>query len=231
METINKKKVNWKLIGNIAFWVVLAFVFIYAVLALFTKKDVNQSTLFGVSTLSVQTDSMKPTFESGDLIFVDTTFDYTELEIDDVITYKTMIEVDGEEYLAYNSHRIISINIVDGVYWYTTDGDDPRAVEELVVQEDIYGVWTGKKMANFGTFTDKFVGFIKSPIGFFLFIVLPCFAFLAYEVIRFVKVMSDYNVQKALGDRDQLQAEAVATAKAQIEAEMKAKAAESNKTE
>jgi len=231
METINKKSINWKLIGNIAFWVVLSFVFIYAVLALFTKKDFNQSTMFGVSTLSVQSDSMKPTFESGDLIFVDTTFDYTELQVDDVITYKTTIEVNGEEILAYNSHRIISINIIDGVYWFTTDGDDPRAEEETITQNDIYGIWNGKKLANFGTFTDKFVTFIKSPIGFFLFIVLPCFVFLAYEIIRFVKVMSEYNVQKALGDRDKLQAEAVATAKAQIEAEMKAKAAESNKTE
>jgi len=53
---------------------------------------------------------------------------------------------------------------------------------------------------------------------------MPCFAFLIYEVIKFVKVVSDYNVQKALGDRVGLQEEAIAIAKAQIEAEQKAKA-------
>jgi signal peptidase I len=224
MESIAKKKATWRIIGNIAFWVVLAFVFVYAVLALFTKQDMNQSSFFGISTLSVQTDSMSPTFESGDLIFVDTTFDYSDLKIGDVITYKTTVEVSGESYMIYNSHRIIEIDLIGGVYWFTTDGDHPSAVEELVFQTDIFGVWNERKIANVGEMTDGFVDFVKSPIGFFLFIVMPCFAFLIYEVIKFVKVVSDYNVQKALGDRVGLQEEAIAIAKAQIEAEQKAKA-------
>ena len=229
METITKKKATWKLIGNIAFWVVLAFVFFYAVFALFTKQDENTSSFLGISTLSVQSDSMSPTFKKGDLIFVDTKFNVAELEVDDVITYKTTVEVDGEEYLIYNSHRITEKRNVDGVYWFTTDGDNPLAVSEDVFQSDIYGVWNGRKIVGFGSFTDGFINFVKSPIGFFLFIVLPCFAFLVYEVIKFVKVVSDYNVQKALGDQVKLKEEAVALAKAQLEAEQKAKAEEEAK--
>jgi len=229
MENITKKKATWKLIGNIAFWVVLAFVFFYAVFALFTKQDENTSSFLGISTLSVQSDSMSPTFKKGDLIFVDTKFEYADLDRGDVITYKTMVEINGEEYLIYNSHRIQSRKIVDGTYWYVTDGDHPSAVEEEVFQSDIYGVWNERKISGFGTFTDGFVDFVKSPIGFFLFIVLPCFAFLVFEVIRFVKVVSDYNVQKALGDQVKLKEEAVALAKAQIEAEQKAKAEEEAK--
>lgn len=223
MENITKKKATWKLIGNIAFWVVLAFVFFYAVFALFTKQDENTSSFLGIATLSVQSDSMSPTFEKGDLIFVDTKFEYADLDEGDVITYKTFVEVDGEEYLIYNSHRIQSRTIIDGTYWYTTDGDNPLAVEELVFQSDIYGVWKETKLSGFGTFTDGFVDFVKSPIGFFLFIVLPCFAFLVYEVIKFVKVVSDYNVQKAVGDQTALKEEAIKIAKAQLEAEQLAK--------
>jgi len=52
---------------------------------------------------------------------------------------------------------------------------------------------------------------------------MPCFAFLVFEVIRFVKVVSDYNVQKAVGDQTALKEEAIAIAKAQLEAEQKAK--------
>ena len=214
METITKKKATWKLIGNIAFWVVLAFVFFYAVFALFTKQDENTSSFLGIATLSVQSDSMSPTFKKGDLIFVDTKFEVSKLDVDDVITYKTMVEVEGVEYLIYNSHRITEKRVVDGVYWFTTDGDNPLAVAEDVFQSDIYGVWNGRKLSGFGTFTDGFVDFVKSPIGFFLFIVLPCFAFLVYEVIKFVKVVSDYNVQKALGDQVKLKEEAVALARA-----------------
>ncbi len=229
METITKKKATWKLIGNIAFWVVLAFVFFYAVFALFTKQDENTSSFLGIATLSVQSDSMSPTFKKGDLIFVDTKFEVSKLDVDDVITYKTMVEVEGVEYLIYNSHRITEKRVVDGVYWFTTDGDNPLAVAEDVFQSDIYGVWNGRKLSGFGTFTDGFVDFVKSPIGFFLFIVLPCFAFLVYEVIKFVKVVSDYNVQKALGDQVKLKEEAVALARAQLEAEQKAKAEEKSK--
>ncbi len=223
MDNITKKKATWKLIGNIAFWVVLAFVFFYAVFALFTKQDENSSSFLGISTLSVQSDSMSPAFNTGDLIFVDTKFEFADLEVGDVITYKTFVEVDGEEYLIYNSHRITEIEVIDSVYWFTTDGDNPLAVEELVFQSDIFGLWNGRKLSGFGTFTDNFVDFVKSPIGFFLFIVLPCFAFLVYEVIKFVKVVSDYNVQKALGDQTALKEEAIAIAKAQLEAEQKAK--------
>ncbi|PKL00586.1 MAG: signal peptidase I [Tenericutes bacterium HGW-Tenericutes-1] len=223
MENITKKKATWKLIGNIAFWVVLAFVFFYAVFALFTKQDENSSSFLGISTLSVQSDSMSPTFNSGDLIFVDTKFELADLEVDDVITYKTFVEVNGEEYLIYNSHRITEIEVIDGVYWFTTDGDNPLAVEELVFQSDIFGVWNGRKLTGLGNFTDGFIDFVKSPIGFFLFIVLPCFAFLVYEVIKFVKVVSDYNVQKAVGDQTALKEEAIKIAKAQLEAEQLAK--------
>ena len=231
MENITKKKATWKLIGNIAFWVVLAFVFFYAVFALFTKQDENTSSFLGIATLSVQSDSMSPTFEKGDLIFVDTNFEYSELIVGDVITYKTSVTVDEETYLIYNSHRITDVNLVDGVYFYTTDGDNPLAVEELVFQSDIYGVWKGTKLTGFGSFTDGFIDFVKSPIGFFLFIVLPCFAFLVYEVIKFVKVVSDYNVQKAVGDQTALKEEAIKIAKAQLEAEQLAKVEASKKEE
>jgi len=105
MDNITKKKATWKLIGNIAFWVVLAFVFFYAVFALFTKQDENSSSFLGISTLSVQSDSMSPAFNTGDLIFVDTKFEFADLEVGDVITYKTFVEVDGEEYLIYNSQN------------------------------------------------------------------------------------------------------------------------------
>ncbi len=188
MENITKKNATWKLIGDIAFWVVLGFVFVYAVFALFTKQDNNASSFFGVATLSVQSDSMSPTFEKGDLIFVDTDFEATDLVKDVVITYKTTVEGDdGINYLIYNSHRIFDIETIDGVTWYKTDGDnpDPRVVEESILLSSVYGIWTGKSLSGWGTFTDGFVNFVKSPVGFLLFIVLPCFAFLVYEIIKF----------------------------------------------
>ena len=63
------------------------------------------------------------------------------------------------------------------------------------------------------------------------FIVIPCFAFLIYEIIRFVGIMTEYKTQQILGDRVKLQEEALALAKAQLEEEAKLEALEKEKND
>ena len=225
MENTKQQKKGLKLALNIAFYVVLGLVVVYSVLALFSKQEYNSTSVFGISSLSVQSGSMSGTFEEGDLIFVNTKVDPDELEVDDVITYRLQIDVDGDQVTIYNSHRIVEIVTYDSgnTYWFRTKGDANALVDaDLVFENDIVGTWTGGKLAGFGSFVDGLIGFLKSPTGFFIFIVLPCFGFLVYEVIKFVRVVSDYNVQKAVGDKDQLRAEALAAARAELEAERKA---------
>lgn len=223
MEANVSKKKTLKIVGNVAFWVVLGLILVYSMVALFSEQDSNMRTVFGSSSLSVQSDSMEPTFYVGDLIFIDRTFDVEDIEVGDVITYRLMVNTDNGQVLIYNSHRVIQITEVNGVLKFYTQGDKYAPDASPVVPNDIVGIWTGSKLSGVGAFADAFIGFIKSSLGFFLFIVLPCFGFLVYEVFRFLKVMSEYNVQKTVGDRVKLQAEALALARAQLEAEMKAK--------
>lgn len=216
--TANTKKVL-KIVGNVLFWLVLLLIVFYTVISLLSKQDSNRFTIFNTETLAVQSDSMSPTFKKGDLIFIDTHFVADDLQEGDVITYRMQVTDDtGALVTIYNTHRIIDIS--NDRLWFYTQGDnndipDPSAV----VANDIVGIWTGAKLLGIGQFVD----FLKSSVGFFIFIVLPCFAFLVFEIIRFIKIISEYNVQKALGDRVKLQEEAIAMAKAQLEAEMKAK--------
>jgi len=216
MENVREKNTTLKKIGNIAFYVVLGIVVIYALFALFSDKEENQISFFGITSLAVQSDSMKPTFEKGDLIFIDTTFDVDALEEGDVVTYVDFI--DGEE--VYNTHRIINIEEVGGILRFTTQGDNnPTEDARRLIASDIVGVWEGTTWNNFGNFVNGFTNFIKSSLGFFLLIVLPAVAFLVYEIVRFVKVYSDYNHQKQTADRVKLQEEALAEAKRQLEQE------------
>ncbi|MDP3130332.1 MAG: signal peptidase I, partial [Bacillota bacterium] len=220
-----QQKKGLKLALNIAFYAVLGLVVVYSVLALFSKQEYNSTSVFGISSLSVQSGSMSGTFEEGDLIFVDTTVNPDELAVDDVITYRMQIEVEDENITIYNSHRIVEVITYDegNTFWYRTQGDANALVDaDLVFENDVIGTWTGGKLAGFGSFVDGLIGFLKSPTGFFIFIVLPCFGFLVYEVIKFVRVVSDYNVQKAVGDKDQIRQEAIAAARAELEAERKA---------
>lgn len=215
-----------KKIINIIFWVVLALVALYAVIALTAKND-GTRTIFGRTAFTVQTNSMAPTFEKGDLIYDITDFSPEDIKVGDVITYQALIDVngDGEAEWVYNSHRVVQIiNDDPENIRFVTKGDnnstdDPSSIHESYV----IGIWDGHRTKHLGGIIDGIVGFIKSPTGFFVFIVVPCFAFLVYEIIRFVSVMTEYKTQQALSDRVKIQEEALAAARAQLEAEAKQK--------
>ncbi len=230
METKKEKKSTAKKIGNIIFYVVLGIIAIYAVIAL-TSDDDGVTNIFGGTGLTVQSNSMVPVFEKGDLIFVDLEFDIEDLKVGDVITYQMIIDQDGENVAIFNSHRIISIeeDVNGNLHFFTQGDNNPEPDEDYVSQGYVLGVWNGKVYKNIGGIIDGTVGFLKSSLGFFLFIVLPCFAFLVYEVVKFVGVMSEYKTQQALGDRVKMQEEALAAARAQLEAEAKLKAEEEQK--
>ncbi|HPQ62392.1 MAG TPA: signal peptidase I [Bacillota bacterium] len=216
MEVTKKGTRAWKIVGNVVFWVLIVVVVFYSVVALFSKKEENMTSFFGLTSLTVQSDSMEDTFYKGDLIFINTEFDKEALNVGDVITFSvTEITTDGS-ISYYNTHRILS---EDGVLIYTK-GDNAPADSSPITANDVIGVYTGVHLRGMGTFID----FLKSSTGFFLFIVLPCLAFLVYEIFRFVKVYSQYQVQKSMNDRVQMQEEALAAARAQLEQEQKEKA-------
>ncbi|QLY40085.1 signal peptidase I [Hujiaoplasma nucleasis] len=224
MENVKGKNDLLKKIGNIAFYVVLGIVLLYAIFALFSKKEENQISFFGITSLAVQSDSMSPTFDKGDLIFISTDFNLSDIVEEEgvVITYwdSTLEE--------YNTHRIVNVfDAGEGVYFLTTKGDGNPDNDRVLLRvssddlNDIVGVWNGRSWSNFGSFVDGFTGFLKSSLGFFLLIVLPAVGFLAYEVVRFVKIYAEYNNKKTMEDRVKMQEEAIAEAKRQLEAEQK----------
>ena len=217
----SKKKSKYRII-NIIFWVVLGIVAVYAVVALTSNSD-GVHSIFGKTAFTVQTNSMVPEFKKGDLIYDETNFNIDDIEIGDVITYQALIDVtgDGEPEWVYNSHRVIGIEEdINGYLHFVTKGDNNATQDESTVHESqVIGIWTGKVTKNIGGIIDGIVGFLKSGTGFFIFIVIPCFAFLVYEVVRFVGVMSEYKTQQALADRVKVSEEALAAARAQLEAE------------
>ncbi|MBN2540290.1 MAG: signal peptidase I [Bacilli bacterium] len=224
----NTPKKNKYRIFNIIFYVILAIVAIYAVIALTSTSD-GAHSIFGRSAYTVQTNSMYDTFEKGDLIYVNTDFEFSEIQANvDVITYKALIDVngDGQAEWVYNSHRVYSVEEdTNGNYHFITKGDANSDVDPYIVnQSDIVGVWTGQVTKNIGGVIDGVVGFLKSSTGFFVFIVVPTFAFLAYEVYRFIGVMTEYKLEQASANKGAISEEALAAARAILEQEAKEKA-------
>ena len=190
MEGTIKKNKKLKSALNIVFWVVLGFVAVYSVIALFSTPD-SITPWFGKTGLTVITDSMEPTFYPGDLILVDVIeddedFDFSTLAKDDIITFRAVrVNDDGIEVSYLNSHRIESVTVdVNGTYKFFTKGDNASPDPEPVTEDYVVAVYTGVKIDKIGGIIDSVQSFLVGPVGFFIFIVLPCFGFLVYEVFN-----------------------------------------------
>ena len=160
-----------------------------------TSKSSGVPNIFGVAPLSVQSDSMSGTFETGDLIFCKVTNDpFVEYQKDDIVTFP--IEINGVEVL--NTHRIAEVIKDDNNTYYQTQGDNkdtnPTADEILQTSSTIVAQYTGVKIGGLGTV----LSFLRTQLGFFLCVLLPMIIFFLYEAVRVVLNVIAYNKEKAL---------------------------------
>ena len=153
--------------------------------------------------LLVKSDSMAPTFETGDLIVIKKC-DPQTLKEGDIICFHTII---NNEY-ALNTHRIKSIEAVGDARSYTTIGDNNNGIADQHVISD--GDIVGKYVTNIPKI-GKVMDFLSGSTGFLIVIVLPMLLFFIYQVYHLITI--SINLKKAI---------AVETAKEQESANMKA---------
>ena len=109
-----------KVIVNIFAWLVVFLALIVTILVFSSTRSNGVANLLGYIPLTVESQSMSPTFDQGDLIICKQIDDPTALQVDDVITFWMII--DGQK--VKNTHRIIEISNEDGVLSFTTRGDN-----------------------------------------------------------------------------------------------------------
>lgn len=175
-------------IVSIVLWVIILVAALYAFTTMATRDTRKVSSIFGYTPLVVKSDSMAPTFQSGDLIFVKKC-DTAKLKEGDIICFHTIIE---NEY-ALNTHRIDSITDVDGARSYTTVGDNNNGIVDshIISDGDIVGKYAGHiKSAG------KVMDFISSSTGFLVVIVLPMLLFFIYQVYNLI--MINIRLKKAI---------------------------------
>ncbi|MBP5411181.1 MAG: signal peptidase I [Lachnospiraceae bacterium] len=191
-------------------------------LSFVSKSGNGVPSIFGLEFFSVQTPSMYPTMNEGDLIFSTKVKDVTKLEKGtDIISYWTII--DGER--AINTHRIYEIYDGGGYLIFATKGDNNPTEDPLTVHEsEIVGKYTGKKIAGAG----KVFDFLQTPTGFGLIVVLPVAVFFLFHLIQFFRALFEYqSVKNRLKfEAEQAGAASAGTAeeeRARLEAEIRAK--------
>lgn len=177
--------------------VLILIVSILMVVLSLTTKSQGVPNIFGYAPMSVESYSMEPTINKGDLIIgkVTNDIDY-EYKVGDIVTFP--IEIDGIQ--TYNTHRIIEVIDDDGITYYKTQGDNkdtnPIADEEMQTSSSIVAVYTGTKIPAIG----NFFGFIRTQLGFFLCVLLPMILFFVYEAIRVIMNLLAYNKEKTFAE-------------------------------
>ena len=161
---------------NVLSWIVLIFALLITIIVFSSGKNNGVANLFGYIPMTVESDSMKPTFSQGDLIICREIDDVNALKENDVITFWTVIN--GQR--VKNTHRIVEVN-GDGTY--VTRGDN-NAVDDTdpAYASDLIGKWTNIKIPILG----KIMNFVRTKTGFFICIVVPMAIFFLVELYKFI---------------------------------------------
>ena len=196
MSTVKKAA---SIVVSVVMWIIILVAALFAFTTLATKDDGSVSNLAGFTPLTVQSESMEPTFGENDLIIIQQC-DPSTLKEGDIVTFHTIID---NQY-ALNTHRIVSINQVNGLNSYTTKGDNNDLADQHVIADgDIVGKYAFK-IPYLGAVMDV----LSSTWGFLIIIVLPMLLFFIYQVYHLVIV--GMNLKRAMAEEDRMkQAEAI----------------------
>ena len=168
-----------KITVNILAWIVLVFALLITLIVFSSEKNNGVSNIFGYMPLTVESDSMSPTFKKGDMILCKEIDDVNDLKKDDVITFWTII--DGKR--VKNTHRIVEVKNEDGAVSFITRGDNNSKDDDVpAYSSDIIGKWTEVKISGFG----KVLDFLKTKKGFFICIIIPLAVFFLFELYKFI---------------------------------------------
>ncbi len=182
---------------SVVMWIIILVAALYAFTTLATHEDGSVSDIAGFTPLAVQSDSMAPTFNKGDLIIIQKC-DTSKLEVGDIVTFHTIID---NEY-ALNTHRIAAIDEVNGMRSFTTKGDNNDVADTHIISDgDIVGKYLFA-LPQMG----KVMDFLSSSMGFLIVIVLPMLLFFIYQVYHLIVV--GMNLKRAMAEEDRLAAAA-----------------------
>ena len=189
-KTENKGRRIANTVVNVLLVVAIVIAAVCTYVSFISTSGNGVPSIFGVEMLSIQTDSMYPTFSAGDLIFAKRVKDTSALQIDDIITYWTVIE--GERVL--NTHRIVGVYDGGDHLVFKTKGDNNTDVDDLDVHEaEVVGRYTDKKIKGAG----KVFDFLQTSTGFLIVVVVPVGIFFIYHLVQFFRVMFEYQSVKS----------------------------------
>ena len=185
-----------RIVVNVLAWLVLILALLITIIVFSSGRNNGVANLMGFIPLTVESDSMKPTFSKDDLIICKEVDDINSLKEDDVITFWTVI--DGKR--VKNTHRIVSVNEFENTRSFVTRGDANSLDDTLpAYASDIIGKWTKVKFGSLG----KFMSFLRTKTGFFVCILIPMAIFFLIELYKFIVTLIEAKRPEAVTELDE----------------------------
>lgn len=171
------------------FYILIAFLLMFAIATLSRRKDDQVPNLFGKGFLAVDSraDSMtgnnKDSFKPGDLIFVNVLSkkDQENLDLEKLYNDSAVISFYDRSIRAINTHRVVEYGVSEsGREYIRTQGDkEGLPMDNIYLEkEDVIAIYSGK-LVGFG----KPVNFMQTPMGFAVLVVLPMLVLLVYQAV------------------------------------------------
>lgn len=226
-----KTVLNW--VVNILCIILIIFALVVAIFTIIRAANPDNITRVGDDCyFNVASNSMKPVFSKDDVIIAKAyngkESDGKDLKVGVVITFKSSIRgSDGKLYEAFNSHRIIHINLDenDNVVSVNTRGDNQEGAWQYALDnraswdptsvaiKDIVATWgsvdenlnftTGKMLKGVGGLAN----FVQDPVDgrtrFFCIVVLPLillFVIYAFILVRTLIIAKLDKERKVMGE-------------------------------
>jgi signal peptidase len=188
---VSKGRKTLNTIVNIVLIVALVIAAVCTYVSFVSASGNGVPSVLGLEFFSIQTDSMSPFLEAGDLAVGRVIKDKSTLRPGDIITYWTVIN--GERVL--NTHRIEVVYDGGGYLIFGTKGDNNPSADPLTVHEsEVVGKYVAKVPA-----VGKALDYLQTPTGFLIVIVVPVFLFFIYHLVQFFRVLFEYqNVKNRL---------------------------------
>lgn len=145
-------------------------------------------SIAGYSLLSVQSDSMSPTLEAGDLILT-RPVDISSLQEGDVVTFYSPDPARRGEKV---THRIDHFTKIGNRKAFVSKGDSSSSCDLYPVPVDQV---TGAYVVRFPK-VGYIIMFLCSSVGYWLLIIFPLLFFLLLQLIRFFRLFFRYRSQQ-----------------------------------
>lgn len=186
--------------------VLILIVAIVITVMTFTSKnsDVGVGNVFGYTPFTIKSDSMAPTFKTGDMIICKEVKNVNDLKVGDVITYSAVLmDAEGRRVRDNNTHRIVEIvyNESDGtINHFVTKGDamamedtSPVTPDSVLAKQINSGEGKkGLKIAGLGHALD----FLQSRTGFMICIIIPLALFFIWQIYKLIMMFMESKAEE-----------------------------------